>query len=110
MPAGKYRDRVSIEEPTRAEADDGQTSSAWTLYERLWGNLAMRAGDQRGEHGGKQQQAGIALVLELRSSPRSRQITTKMRVLIDDRTLHIASVDRDSSLTEVVLTLSEKPL
>jgi SPP1 family predicted phage head-tail adaptor len=109
MPAGKYRDRITVQQPTRSPNEDGQMVSSWSDYNSLWAAITHLGGDQAAEFQSNQQQGERRYRIEVRQSSEARAITHKMRISYRGRTLHVAAVDTESSLQDVIITATEKP-
>lgn len=111
MSAGKRNERITIEEPLRADADgDGQEEITWQPYGSFWAEVIQTGGGQSAEFGERQQQAEHREMFDLFSSSESRAITEDMRIVHRGRTLEIDNVHVDwSQRKAVVVTATEKP-
>ena len=112
MPAGNYRHRVRIEEPTYTENDDGQREIGWPAltakpYATLWASVKQVGSGQAFDE--RRQTAETVYEIRTRSSAKTRAITTAFRVVFDGRYLEIGAVEETEFRgREVVIKATEQ--
>jgi SPP1 family predicted phage head-tail adaptor len=82
--AGKYCRRITIQQPTRGTADDGQRTATWSTYATLWADVEPLAGSE--SHTQQRLQEDQPWEIRVRSSTLARAITADMRILLSDGT------------------------
>lgn len=87
MAAGKYRDRIVVEENTPTTNDAGQLRPKWSLYCARW--ASVRASGGREEFREVQNRAEVTHLVELPWGRVAAGIKPEMRVLSEGRVLNV---------------------
>lgn len=93
MAAGKYRDRITIQQPARSENASGEIEKTWTTYAERWAEVnAVSASESTTD---RQTVSETRYSVTLRADPLTRAITSQMRLLHSGQVLQIGGVQRD---------------
>jgi SPP1 family predicted phage head-tail adaptor len=103
MPAGRYKQRITIQDPARLKNSTGEVESVWTEHSSRWAEVRELSGSERYIDPVVMETASHQV--KMRYEP---GITQDMRILYDGKTLDIRSIiDPDERKRELVLICRE---
>lgn len=101
--AGKLRDRVSVQSPTRSPNTYGETPQAWSDLAERWANVEPVTGKEITV--GDQQQSQVTHRVQIRYDAR---VTADCRLIWEGRVLNVTAVmDPDGRKREMTLLCVE---
>lgn len=104
--AGKYRTRVTIQQPTDVVGTIGDPQITWTKYADRW--AAIDATNGREYQQAMTIVADLAAIVRLRYDTSTRDVTPRMRIVKGNRVWNIASATNSGEDNkEIVLYCTE---
>ena len=110
MAGGHYRHRITLQQPTRTDADgDGHLTTTFTTVATVWANVRIAGGSEDLEH--RQKRGSIDATVEIRYSPTAAAIRADWRFLFNDQTFELTAppVDLDGDRRRITLEAQAKP-
>lgn len=103
--AGKYRHRVTIQQPTAGTADDyGEQTDAWSRVKKVWAEVRDLAGGEAFRADQVQPEVTTAVRMRHWSG-----MAAKYRFLFGTRTLYPVNVIQDPRGKETICLCKETP-
>ncbi len=107
MAAGRYRKRITIEQPARAANADGQLMPTWSPYATLWADVAISGSGQGVRH--RQQQSRAGALFTVRWSEIAAGITPAMRIQHAGGTYHVETAEAaDGPRREILIQTTSR--
>ncbi|MCC7423771.1 MAG: phage head closure protein [Planctomycetaceae bacterium] len=104
---GKYRTKVTVQQPAETAAADGQLVPSWSTYATPWAKVQAINGEE--EFQDKQSKATLTHVVRVRANSTTRAITPQMRIQLGSRLLYIHTVnDEDERHIDIVMECEER--
>lgn len=102
MPAGQYRERITIQSFTESTADTGNKVKVWRDQSvRIAAAVEMLGGSEDQEH--RQQAAEQKFQIKIRYSRELSQVTSLQRIVWETRIINIGNVRWDTKRTEITI-------
>lgn len=106
--AGKYRDLVTIQQPTAGSANAyGERVDTWSTLDKVWANWVTLGGSNTGKETLRAKQLQAEATVQVKMRYRS-DVTTRMRVVRGTTTVHISAIIPNERQTEMILLCMEE--
>jgi len=106
--AGRYRDLVTIEQPTAGDADvHGERVDTWSTLDKVWANVVTLGGRDTGKETFRASQVQAEATVQVTMRYRS-DVTTRMRIIKGSRTFNISARLPNERKTEMTFLCTEE--
>ena len=103
LDAGRLTERITIEAPTKAQNDVGETVLTWSTFAEVWGAVQSLAGREAERYSEIVGFSGHKVTIRALDG-----ITSSMRVIYRGRTLEIGAINEFERVWYLELICTEK--
>ena len=101
--AGELTERITIESPTKAQNDVGETTLTWSTYATVWAKVESLAGREAERYAEVVGFSGHKVTMRPLSG-----FTSAMRIIYRNRTLEIGSINEFDRIRYLEVICTEK--